>query len=68
MSKEFDVKVKSTKLENNQWLFQLMLEKTFTDEEFHPEFKKIEQTETITSAEQKAQFIQMVVSFLNKNI
>ena len=68
MKKNFDVKVKSTKLESGDWLFGLTLERTFTDDEFHPDFKKSQEEETILDEETKKRFIQMVYNFLKKHV
>jgi hypothetical protein len=68
MKRNFDVKVKSTKLESGEWLFGLTLESTFTDEEFHPDFKKSQEHETILDEETKKRFVQMVYNFLKKHV
>jgi len=68
MKRNFDVKVKSTKLESGEWLFGLTLESTFTDEEFHPDFKKSQEQETIMDEETKKRFIQIVYNFLKKHV
>ncbi len=68
MKRNFDVKVKSTKLESGDWLFGLTLESTFTDEEFHPDFKQSQEQETIMDGETKKRFVQMVYEFLKKHV
>lgn len=68
MKRKFDVKVKSTKLESGDWLFGLTLESTFTDEEFHPDFKQSQEQETVLDEETKKRFVQMVYEFLKRNV
>lgn len=68
MKRNFDVKVKSTKLESGEWLFGLTLESIFTDEEFHPDFKRSQERETIMDEETKKRFIQIVYNFLKKHV
>ncbi len=68
MKRNFDVKVKSIKLESGDWLFGLTLESTFTDEEFHPDFKKSQEQETIGEEESKKKFVKMVYEFLKRNV
>jgi hypothetical protein len=68
MKRNFDVKVKSTKLESGDWLFGLTLESIFGDDEFHPDFKKSQEHETILDEEQKKLFFQMVYNFLKNHV
>ena len=68
MKRKFDVKVKSTKLESGDWLFGLTLESTFTDEEFHPDFKQSQEQETVLDEETKKRFEQMLYEFLKRNV
>lgn len=68
MKRNFDVKVKSTKLNSGDWLFSLSLESTFSDSEFHPDFKRSQEVETIMDPDEQERFIKMVYEFLKRNI